>query len=65
MLGSHPPRTGVLVVTAWTEGDDPPSLRARLSGTVDVTSTSDFGDTAVGVEEICDAVRRWLVGLMP
>jgi hypothetical protein len=51
--------TGVLVVRVWREGD-PPRLRGRLTGTIDVVRGERTSSTAAGRDAISAAVRRWL-----
>jgi hypothetical protein len=59
-------RSGVLVLSAWTDGDDLCSLRARLfaaSATVDGEQRVTWA--AAGLNEIADQVRLWLQSLIP
>jgi hypothetical protein len=53
-------RTGVLVVSAWTEDRTSSALRARLTRSTDVRSPQLVVTAAAGVEGICQAVRAWL-----
>ena len=56
-------RSGVLVVTAWIEGDDQ-RLRARVTrkdSVIDLQPESTA--MATSVDEVCDIVREWLEGV--
>jgi hypothetical protein len=56
-----PERTGVLVIRAWIEGERP-SLRLRITWTLDVSDPVEQSATTTSVEEACAVVRRWLEG---
>jgi hypothetical protein len=57
-VGAERP-TGVLVVSAWLEGE-PPVLTARITHTADVTQPDRATVTAAGLEAIDAIIRRWL-----
>jgi hypothetical protein len=56
-------RTGVLVVRAWTEGQDE-SLRARITYTVDLDRGEQVTQAAATPREVEGAVRAWLEALL-
>jgi hypothetical protein len=49
---------GVLVIRAWVEADER-SLRARITGRVDVTATHETSVVVAGLERATEVVRRW------
>lgn len=53
---------GVLVVTAWFEGE-PPLLRARITATVDTASGEPERTYAADAEQVVRVVRAWLDAL--
>jgi hypothetical protein len=53
-------RTGVLVIRVWAEGDRPPSLRARITRTLDLTHPDEESTAASSSEEIVTVVSAWL-----
>lgn len=59
MGGGSFERTGVLVIRAWTEGE-PPTLRARLTGTSDIAQGEQTSMTLAGATSVTAAVGRWL-----
>jgi hypothetical protein len=60
MVGAGAGRpTGVLVVSAWYEGE-PPILAARITYTLDVTVPDRITITAAGLDAIDGVVRKWL-----
>jgi hypothetical protein len=59
-MNSASRRTGVLVVSAWTEDRTDAALRARLTRSTDVRSPQLVVTSATGVEAICNVVRSWL-----
>lgn len=64
-MGPSPPRTGVLVVRAWVEGDSAAGgLRARIVRTLDVTSSESESSSAATPEEVYRVVRLWLESLV-
>jgi hypothetical protein len=50
-------RTGVLVIRAWVEGRE---LRARITHTRDIGGTTTAEGAAASVEEVLQAVEKWL-----
>lgn len=60
----EPPRdrpTGVLIIRAWTEGaPEAPTVRARLSGRLDVEDQTTEAMAANSIEEVLDQTRAWL-----
>jgi hypothetical protein len=59
MVAASPERTAVLVIRAWIEGE-PPTLRMRITHTLDVSLGEDESTAAASVDEACAIVRRWL-----
>jgi hypothetical protein len=55
-----PERTGVLVIRVWGEGDQPPSLRARITKTLDLTRRDEVSTVASSTQEIEGVVHAWL-----
>ena len=55
-----PERTGVLVIRVWAESDDGPSLRARITRTLDLTQRGELSTPASSAEEIEAVVHSWL-----
>jgi len=55
-----PKRTGVLVIRVWTEEDEAPSLRARITRTFDLTEQDEVSSAASSAEEIEAVVHVWL-----
>jgi hypothetical protein len=60
MGGISAPRTGVMIIRAWMEGDSLDSLRARITHTFDVTGNEEFVSAAASPTDIEAAVRAWL-----
>jgi len=58
-------RTAVLVIRVWFEhGAVGRPLRARITGTPDVSASGLTGTSAAGSEEdVVEAVRAWLRGV--
>jgi hypothetical protein len=52
-------RTGVLVVRIWIEGENN-GLRARLTGTQDITRGEETTFTAGTADEVVEIVRAWV-----
>jgi hypothetical protein len=57
-------RSGVLVISAWTEDRTKAGLRARLTQSTDVRDPDVVVTSAADVDSICQAVRRWLEELL-
>ncbi len=55
-----PVPTAILVLRAWLEGDPPTELRARLTTTAGTAEAERSLAVAASVDEVCDAVRKWL-----
>jgi hypothetical protein len=55
-----PPRTGILVIRVWTEGDASGQLRARLIQAADLGDPGTTLATASDVRGVCGAVEAWL-----
>ena len=53
-------RTGVLVLSVWTEEPPHGSVRARIMRADDVAEPDEEVTVAGSVEEVCDSVRAWL-----
>jgi hypothetical protein len=53
-------RTAVLVIRAWIEGEEPPTLRMRVTRTFDVTAADETTEATASIDEACAIVRRWL-----
>ena len=49
------------MIRVWGDGDQPPSLRARITRTLDVTRRDDVASVAASAEEIETIVHAWLV----
>jgi len=54
------PRTGILVIRVWLEGDGPGRLRARLTQAADLGDPATTLATASDLPGVCDAVEVWL-----
>lgn len=54
------PRVGVLLVRAWVEPDQAPTVRARLLTTEDGSPLPVTWATAAGNDAICEELLRWL-----
>jgi hypothetical protein len=52
----------VLVIRGWIEGE-PPSLRLRITQTLDVAARDEKSTVTADVDEACAVVRRWLEAL--
>jgi hypothetical protein len=64
-VSPSPPRTGVLVVRAWVEGDlASGGLRVRIVRTLDVTGPESESSSAATPDEVYRVVRLWLEALM-
>jgi hypothetical protein len=55
-----PERTGVLVIRIWAEGDQAPTLRARITKTLDLTQPDEVSTVASSADEIESVVHVWL-----
>jgi len=53
-------RTGVLVVTVWSDRPGPGGLRARLRMATEVTGDDQEEIVVVGADAVLAAVSRWL-----
>ena len=53
-------RTGVLVLRVWLEDSEQDALRARITETLDISTSSEIERTAVGEAEILRAVGLWV-----
>lgn len=61
MTPDEPERTAVIVIRAWTEEDDrTPSLRARVTWTLDVSRREEQAVTFSAIEDVVMHVRRCL-----
>lgn len=54
------PRTGVLVIRAWTEHDGADGLRVRITSTLDVTAPETAVSVAARPEDVLAIVGRWI-----
>ena len=54
------PRTGLLIIRAWTEPASSSPLRARLRLTTDVSAGFEREMTLADVEGVCTSVEAWL-----
>ena len=53
--------TGVLIIRAWTEGPpEAPTVRARLSGRLDVEDEATETMAANSIDDVVDQTRAWL-----
>jgi hypothetical protein len=64
MGGIPVPRTGVMIIRAWMEGDNPNSFRARITYTFDVTGNEQFASATASSADVESALRAWLDALM-
>jgi hypothetical protein len=53
-------RTGFLVVRLWLDGDQPPHLRARLHGVIDVPDGEFLSEVVTGRDRLLAAIDVWL-----
>lgn len=53
-------RTGVLVLRVWLEDREQDALRARITETLDISTSNEIERTAVGEDEILRAVGVWV-----
>jgi hypothetical protein len=60
MLPASSDGVAVLVLRAWSEGEGPASLRARITWVNDVRSDEEHTAVASGSEDILEVVRGWL-----
>jgi hypothetical protein len=54
------PRTGLLIIRAWTEPASSSPLRARVRLTTDIAAGFEREMTLADVEGVCTAVEVWL-----
>ena len=52
-------RAGVLVIRAWVEPEDA-TLRARITGRLDVAVSHETSYAVLGVDSAAEVVRDWL-----
>jgi hypothetical protein len=52
-------RAGVLVIRAWLEPEDM-TLRARITGRLDVAVAQEMSCAVLGVDSATEVVRSWL-----
>ena len=50
----------MLVIRVWIEPDNRNQLRARITRSLDITTTDQVLTAAASIESICDTVRDWL-----
>ena len=48
------------MIRVWIEGDPPPSLRARITRTLDLTRRDEVATVASSAQEIETVVHDWL-----
>jgi len=53
-------RTGALVIRVWVERNSWPSLKARITRTLDVVTEEEVTTGATSIEQIETIVRSWL-----
>ena len=53
-------RTGVMIVRLWIEADHPSGLRARITQTLDTTTTEHSVAVGASADDICDVVKGWV-----
>ena len=53
-------RTGILVVRLWIEADPRDGFRARITRTLDATSTEQSTAAAATPEDVYAVVRTWV-----
>jgi hypothetical protein len=56
-------RTGVLLVTVWSDGSGPDGVRARLKLAPDVTGEQPAELVVAGADAVLAEVARWLAEL--
>ena len=54
----------MLVLRVWWEGDNPSTVRARITQTADVTRPGRTTAVAGSVEDISGVVKDWLEGVV-
>ena len=59
-----PPRTGLLIIRAWTEQTSTSPLRARIRLTTDIAAGFERDMTLAEVDGVCMAVEAWLRDLL-
>ena len=59
-----PPRTGLLIIRAWTEGASSSPLRTRIRLTTDVAAGFESEMTIADVQGVCMAVETWLLDVL-
>jgi hypothetical protein len=58
-VANVPDRTGVLIIRAWTEGENP-SVIIRITATFDVLAGEPMKTTVTTISEACLIVEEWL-----
>jgi hypothetical protein len=58
--GSAPERSAVLILRVLLDGGLNGGLQARLTRSLDISSSKHQVTTATTVDEVCDGVRSWL-----
>ncbi len=48
------------MIRVWADGDQPPSLRARITRTLDLTRRDEVATVASSAKEISAVVHTWL-----
>jgi hypothetical protein len=56
-------RTGIFVVRAWFEGDEPEDFRARITYSLDVTSGEEVMTTTYKPDDVSRHLELWLEAL--
>ena len=57
-------RTGLLIISAWTERGSPEPLRAQVRLTTDVSAGFQRTVTPARAEEVCATVQEWLADFL-
>ena len=57
------PRTALLILRLWTEGEDPGTLRARITHTRDLALPGHTRTASGSPDDICALVKDWLDGI--
>ena len=53
-------RTGIMLVRLWIEANHPSGLRARITQTLDTTTTEHSVVVGASADDICEVVKRWV-----
>ncbi|HYZ79075.1 MAG TPA: hypothetical protein VE596_17045 [Gaiellaceae bacterium] len=57
------PRAALLILRLWTEGEDPGTLRVRITHTRDLALPGQTRTASGSPDDICAIVKDWLDGI--